>query len=182
MPSPRPLPSAPAALPLVLALLVALPAAASAPWAVGDRIEPFALEDQHGVTRRVDEATEVLLVSRDMDGGHVLEQALDGAPEGFLEERRAAYVADVSRMPGLVTRLFAIPSLRRRPYPMLLDRDGTTTARLPTAAGRGTLVFLDGLRITRVLHAATPEELARALGVPASSDEDTAGDARKEGM
>jgi hypothetical protein len=150
---------------VLLALLAALPAQAE-PWAVGERIEPFSLEDQHGTTRRVDATTRVVLFSRDMEGGDVLKRALEPAPEGFLEARGAAYVADVSRMPGLVTRLFALPSMRRRGYPMLLDRDGETTARLPDAEGKATLIFLDDLRIERVLHEARPEALRQALGVP----------------
>jgi hypothetical protein len=154
-----------------LALLAALPVRAE-PWAAGERIEPFSLEDQHGTVRHVDAGTRVVLFSRDMDGGDVLKRALEGVPEGFFAARGAAYVADISRMPGLVTRLFALPSMRRRPYPMLLDRDGATTARLPDAEGQATLIFLEDLRIERVVHAARPEELCEALGVPDAAAEE----------
>lgn len=175
--------------PRSLRLLVGLPllalfaataagsAAALEPWSVGERIEAFSLEDQHGTTRRVDEETRLVLFSRDMDGGGILERALREAPEGFLQSRGAVYVADLHRMPALVTRLVALPRLRRRPYPMLLDREGATTARLPGAEGRATLIFLEDLRVTRVLHAASPEAVARALGL--DEDPGSAGDATR---
>lgn len=141
--------------------------AGSGAWKVGAEVEPLALEDQHGTIRRVDASTRVVLFSRDMEGGEILKTALAAAPEGFLEAEDAAYVADVHRMPAIVTRLFALPSLRERPYPMLLDREGPATAPLPDAEGRATLVFLEGLRVTRILYAGTPAEVARALHLPA---------------
>jgi hypothetical protein len=149
----------------IVLLLASSAGAADAPWAVGERVEGFSLEDQHGVLRAVDADTRLVLFSRDMEGGDVLKEALADAPDGFLEARGAAYVADISRMPGLVTRLFALPSMRRRPYPMLLDREGEVTARLPGADGRATLIFLDDLRVVRVLHVATSQELRQALGM-----------------
>jgi hypothetical protein len=66
-------------------------------------------------------------------------------------------------MPGLVRRLFALPRLRRRGYPVLLDEDGSLTKDFPSAEGKGTLIELKGLRITRIRHFSAPEELEKAL-------------------
>jgi hypothetical protein len=147
-----------AALPCVLAA----PAAAE-PYAVGEKLTAFTLDDQHGEPHSVDASVDVILFSRDMDGGEVLKQGLEDAPEGYLAERKAAYVADISGMPALVARLFAVPSMRRRPYPMLLDRDGATTARLPDAPARATLIFCDDLTVTRIVHFDAPAALRAAL-------------------
>lgn len=143
-------------------MLVAVPALAE-PYAVGDAIEPFTLEDQHGEGHSVDASVKAILFSRDMDGGDLLKQGLADAPPGYLEEKGAVYVADISGMPGLIARIFAIPAMRDRPYPMLLDRDGETTARLPSAEGRATVVFLDRLTITRIVHAEEAADVRRAL-------------------
>ena len=51
-------------------------AAATEPYAVGDAIAPFTLEDQHGEDRSVDASVKVILFSRDMDGGDYLKEAL----------------------------------------------------------------------------------------------------------
>jgi hypothetical protein len=151
--------------PWIPLLLLAAPADAE-PIAVGDRLEPFALEDQHGTEHRIDASVAVILFSRDMKGGDVLEQALAATTAELLSERHALYVADISGMPRLVARLFAIPSMRRRAYPMLLDRDGSMTSRLPSVDGQATLIFSRSLEITRVLHLDTPEAVRRELGLP----------------
>jgi len=135
------------------------------PFSVGDRIEPFSLEDQHGVRHSVDESTAVILFSRDMDGGKLLKEAFAEDESDPLEGLGAAYVADISGMPKLVAKLFALPSMRRRPYSMLLDRDGTTTARLPDVEGRATLLFLDRLEIERIEHVGSVEAIRGILGI-----------------
>jgi len=151
-------------LPLAL-LLLALSAGAEGadPYAVGDEMEPFTLEDQHGEPHTVAANVALILFGRDMDGGDILKQALADAPEGLLAERKAAYVADISRMPKLVARMFALPAMRRRPYAVLLDRDGATTARLPSEEGKATLIFRDAAKITRLLHLDDPAAVRSAV-------------------
>jgi hypothetical protein len=153
----------------VLALLTAAPTAAASqgPLAVGDAIAPFELMDQHEKSHTVDAGVRVLLLSRDMDGGGVVREALErqgDAAGAFLAERSAVYVADVSRMPGLVRRMIAIPRMRGRPYPVLLDQEGTTTAALPSQAGKASVLWLDGLRLVRVEQVDTPDALLELLG------------------
>ncbi len=130
---------------------------------VGDVIEGVTLADQHGDERSVDAETRLLLVTRDMDGGRVVRGALEDAPPDFLAERGALYLADIHRMPALITRLFALPGMRRRPYPMLLDREGDVSERLPVDEGRAALLELDALRIVSVEQHDDAEALRERL-------------------
>ena len=148
--------------------------AAAEPLDVGDRIATFTLEDQHGASHTFDENVHILLFSRDMEGGKLLKEALAETPAGFLDERHAIYVSDISGMPGLVARMIAIPRMRDRAYPMWLDRDGEATARLPDEEGKATLVFCRDRAITRIEHLATAEEVRALLEPsvpPATGDE-----------
>ena len=148
------------------AMLVAKAAFAES-YAVGDEIEPFTLQDQHGESRSVDASVKVILFSRDMKGGDVLKQGLaDVAPE-YLSGKKAVYVADISGMPRLIARIFAIPAMRKRPYSMLLDRDGEATVRLPDVEGQATLIFLDRLTVQRIVHVTEAPAVRRELENPA---------------
>jgi hypothetical protein len=130
---------------------------------VGDTIPTFTLDDQHGVTREVGHSVRAIVFSRDMDGGDFIKQTLKDKDGAYLADRELVYVADISGMPALVTRMFALPSMRRRSYPLLLDRDGTRTAELPDVAGEATLIRLDALRVTGIQHFDSAEKLAEAL-------------------
>ena len=150
-----------------LALLTLCAAAGADPLGVGDRVSPFQLDDPHDAVHEIDDSVRAIVFSRDMDGGDFIKQAMKGRDGEFLSERGLVYIADISGMPALVTRLFALPSMRRRGYPLLLDRDGSLTADLPDAAGQATRIRLDSLRVTRVAHFDASETLAAALsGLP----------------
>jgi len=158
--------------PLLVAVLLAGGAVAQGPQIVPDRLAAFELADQHGAAHRVDGSVRVLVLSRDMDGGAVVRGALERQGEAaaaFLAERGAVYVADVSRMPGLVRSLIAIPRMRGRPYAVLLDTTGETTAALPSQEGRATVLWLEDLRPVRVELLDSPDALLERLGeLPAS--------------
>jgi hypothetical protein len=146
---------------LVLSVTLALfgGAAGAEPYAVGDRIDPFTLDDQHGEPHRVDESVALVLFGRGMTSDKIVKEALEDADADSLRSRQVVYVAEIKGMPKLVAKLFALPSMRRRPYPMLLDRDGQTTARFPDLAGTVTVLHLDRLQLTRVEYLAEPAEL-----------------------
>jgi hypothetical protein len=144
--------------------LLALAVASAAPYGVGSVIPALTLEDQHGDRAQVDEGTRILVVTRDMDAGDIVKAALGDADQQFLDQRRAVYVADISGMPALIARMIGVPRMQKRPYRVLLDRDGSVTRDLPHVAGKPTVVVVEKLRITRIEHPATAEELRKALG------------------
>lgn len=147
----------------VLAALLLASGTLAAGWVEGDTIRPVALEDQHGRRGEIDERVRVLLFTRDMGGGGVVKEALADADQAFLDARGVVYVADIGGMPAMISRLFALPAMRKRPYRVLVDRDGSATREFPRAEGKATVILLDRLRVMRVSYAASAAELKAAL-------------------
>jgi hypothetical protein len=139
-------------------------AAGAEPYQVGSVLPPLELPDPHGEAHALDASTRVILFSRDMDGGGVIQDALAADGAALLERQHAVYIADVSRMPGLVRRWIAKPRMRARPYRMLIDEEGEATADFPSLPERPTLLFLESRRVVRIEHPATPAELLDVLG------------------
>ncbi|HMM74381.1 MAG TPA: FAD/FMN-containing dehydrogenase [Gammaproteobacteria bacterium] len=152
---------------LCFLLLSCLPALAATPVQVGDRLDAFTLADQHGKPRQVDEATKLLLFSRDMKANKLARAAFRPKPAQYLPEAQAAYVIDVSGMPRFVTDNFAIPKMQKYGYPILLDREAGTTAALPSQKGQVTLIRLERLSITGIDYATTASALNRAVDAAA---------------
>jgi hypothetical protein len=155
-------------LPICLVAVAACLGSAQAdePYIVGDQMTEIALEDQHGVTARVDGDTRHVLFTRDMDAGDVVKSALADNGAALLEIGDTVYVADISGMPSLVRRIFALPKMRKREYSMLLDIDGEATRRIPADSGSATLIGLDAMKITSVRYFADTDELETALEAP----------------
>ena len=149
---------------LLAALLLATTAHA-AQLAVGDAMPPLVLEDQHGKAGSIAGAR-VVVISRDMEAGDVVKKSLAGRDQAFLDQHGIVYVANISGMPAVVTRLFAMPRMRKRPYRMLLDRDGNATKDVPAVAGRPTVLAVDDGRVVRVSQPGDPGTLAADLTSP----------------
>jgi hypothetical protein len=84
----------------------------------------------------VSEATRVLLLTRDMDAGGFVREALAEDGAACLDRAGAVYVADVHRVPGVIRRIVAIPRMRTRPYPVLLDTERRRPLASRPARGR----------------------------------------------
>lgn len=155
---------------LVLASLLILPSLALAddeavvrPLVVGAAVPPITLLDQHDVPGEVPGDARVLLFSRSMTAAKILEKALADNGPAELAGAKAIVVSDIARMPGLVTRLIALPAMRRRSYRMLLDREGTLTASYPSVEDQVTWIRCDGGKVTQIEYFDSVEGLQAAL-------------------
>lgn len=129
----------------------------------GDVLLLVPLRDQHDRASQIGPSTAMVLFTRDMDGGALAKEALADGGRQALEAARAVYVSDVSRMPSLIRSMFALPALRRRLYPVVLDETGYATAALPHRPGTVTILQLNDLHITSVSFAASSAEVRAAV-------------------
>ncbi|MCO6059479.1 FAD/FMN-containing dehydrogenase [Pseudomonas sp. MOB-449] len=153
---------------ICLGLMLSLVVTCSQALEVGERLTPWTLLDQYEQPYSLDDGLQLLLVARDMAGGKLLKAALEGQPKGYLEARHAVFVADISRMPSLVSSLFAIPAMRDYNYRVLLDRESRVASRYPAGEARvlwlrldrGTLIeqeeFSDAAALRKALESFTP--------------------------
>jgi len=75
-----------------------------------------------------------------MDASKLVQQAFGAASTDRMADAGVLYVADVSKMPAMVGKLFAKPKMRKLPYRIALDEDGALTANWPRAAGQVTVI------------------------------------------
>jgi hypothetical protein len=135
---------------------------------VGERLPGWTLSDQFDKPYTLEDNLQILLVARSMAGAKLLGAALEGRPKGYLEARRALFVADISRMPGLIGRLFAIPAMRDYSYRVLLDREaqvvpqyaapetGVLWLQLEHGVLRGRKVFTEAAALRAALEQVVP--------------------------
>lgn len=148
---------------LGLLMLLPLVGAQAAPLAVGDTLQPFTITDQHGKPAQVDQATRLLMFSRDMTANKLAKAAFSQKPAQYLPDAHALYAIDVSGMPKFVTKTFAIPKMQKYVYRIFLDRDASVTTGLPAKKALVTLVHLDQLKVTAIDYASTADALTRAV-------------------
>lgn len=133
--------------------------------AVGQPLPDNSFVDQFDATHDLD-GCDRLLFAPDRAASDIANSVLSGAGLDEVARQGSCYVADVSAMPTVITKLFAIPAMRDYPYPVLLDRDGTGTTGWPGQPGQLTVMHVADGRIQRLTFAASA---AQALDALASS-------------
>ena len=151
-------------------LLLCLLSTAALALEPGERLAPWTLLDQFDAPYTLNDETRILLVARDMDGAKLVNAALEGKPKGYLDERQAVFLADVSRMPGVIATLFALPKMRDYNYRILLDRDARIAPRYLAGEGEVLWLQLDGLQIVSQQVFTHTDDLRQALEAQAITD------------
>ena len=147
------------------AVLLASLGVSAAPLEPGVLLPTLALSDQHDKPLALGLGTKQLLFAADKAASDRVNEVLSAQEPGFVGRNGIAYVADISAMPAMVTRMFALPKLRALPFPVGLVRDAALTAALPRQPGQVTVLDLDQGVITRIRHAADAQALRLALGL-----------------
>ncbi|QXH61279.1 FAD/FMN-containing dehydrogenase [Pseudomonas azerbaijanorientalis] len=130
---------------------------------VGERLAPWTLLDQFDQAFTLDSRTQTLLVARSMEAAKLVDAALQGQPEGYLEARHAVFLADIQRMPRLIAKMFAVPAMRDYSYRVMLDRDGRVAPRYPGAVDKVLWLQLKDGRLMAQHEYATAAQLREAL-------------------
>lgn len=135
----------------LLTLYLAVCGATAAPLNVGDAMPKYDLTDQHGTAHTLSPDTRWVVMSFDMSQSKNLHQWLEKTPD-FLTQRKVEYVADISPMPAIITRLFAGPKMQRYPFPIILATDEAFHETYPAEEGSYLLIELDDQQTIRELH------------------------------
>ncbi|HSH83752.1 MAG TPA: hypothetical protein VK979_01130 [Guyparkeria sp.] len=112
------------------------------PLGVGEPFPSWELEDQFKKTHQLPGAAKLIVFSRSKAADDELSALLGELAGPALRAGELIYLSDISRMPGLVTRLVALPALRDRDYPVVLVHDKGQTERLAAEDGCYTLFRL----------------------------------------
>ncbi|MBB6523656.1 hypothetical protein [Pseudoteredinibacter isoporae] len=131
---------------LVASLLCALPLLAMADLKVGDRFPDIEFEDQFDVKQKIEPTDTLVLMSFEKDVSEKVNEFLVKKDSEFLESNNSRYIADISGMPGLITKMFALPKMRDYNYRLLLIKEEKNTEYFEQAKGQLTVYTLkDGL-------------------------------------
>lgn len=121
------------------------------------------LADQFDKIQNVDENTKVLIFAHDMEGNDIVEKAFEPYDGAKLAELNVVFLADISGMPSLIGKLFALPAMRDRAYPIMLDREGTLGKKFTVKEDHVTVMYLDKLAIQQSKLVASSEQLTSLL-------------------
>ena len=130
----------------------AVAAAMAAEPGPADPLQAAEFTDQWDQPQALDENTRWLVVAQGMDAGDIVEEVFTHLNVSDPGTRGLLYLADISGMPGLITRFIALPAMRDFAFPMALIREEGVleTMDLPLGAPEAvTVLELNGLQVVQ---------------------------------
>ncbi len=137
--------------------------AQTAPLRTGDSLPALKLSDQHDKPAAIPADLRQLIFAADKEGSALVTDWLDKQPADWLVRTKRVYLADIHKMPGLVTRMFALPKLREKPYQIVLGREEADLAVFPRKKDCVTLLPLDAGKLGQASFACDANALQAAL-------------------
>ena len=126
---------------------------------IGDSTPTFDIKDQFEKAQKISPDTKTILVAGDKDTGTILKEYLLAQDKGFLEANKASYIADISGMPSLISKWFAIPKMQKYPFLVLLV-DEEQTKSFTKKEDHITVYTLTDGKVSDIKFIKTAEELA----------------------
>lgn len=107
---------------LLLLPLFALFLSASG-FEVNQNIGSFSLPNQFDEKQTVDNSIKTIVVSFEKDTGKDVNEFLSSKDKDFLKKHDAVFIANISGMPSIITKMFALPKMRDYKHSVLLIYD-----------------------------------------------------------
>lgn len=139
-------------------------AVSAAPLTTGESLPELKLPDQHGDSHTLSNGNMVLFAP-DKGAGELAHEVLNHTDKIEMATKGIVFISDISRMPTLVARMFALPAMRKYPYLVLLGYEKEDTAMFPRQKGRVTVLHIKAGKVSRIEYANSPEGLAGMIGI-----------------
>ncbi|MEM0909352.1 MAG: hypothetical protein AAGJ37_00140 [Pseudomonadota bacterium] len=149
----------------LVSMLIGISLSSLANVKIGDEIILPALKDQFEQTQQLQTDTKWLLFAHDMDGTNIARDALDGQTAESMNNAGIQFFADISGMPGLISKFIAMPRLQKLPYSIALARDKEQLVSIPREDDKTTVVKLNEGRIEAITIADSATEIKGMLAL-----------------
>lgn len=90
---------------------------------LNEKIEHFSLPDQFNKMHTIPDNVQMIIVSFEKDTGKMVNEFLESKQADFLQKHNAVFIANISGMPSIITKLFALPKMRDYKHTILLIYD-----------------------------------------------------------
>lgn len=133
------------------------------PAVVGTSLPARTMLDANAHAVHLDASVQAVVFTADKQASAWVHPVLAEWGAVALAQHRVIVLADISAMPALITRMFALPKLRELPFSLGLVQDAAQTADLPRQPGQATLIQLKGLDVTDIRFLPDAAALQAAL-------------------
>lgn len=119
--------------------------------------------DQHGNLQTIPSETKYLIFASDMDASKIIHPYLLELKQEGMNSKKLTFLADIYKMPKIITKMIALPKMREYPYRIHLIQDEVRGNFFPKEKGKLIILNLENYKIQKISKASSKEELEKLL-------------------
>lgn len=127
-------------------------------------IQDLDYEDQFEKRVKIPKSTRLMILTYEKDQGAIVNDLLAEQNPTYLKKQDALFIADISKMPSLITMMFALPKMQKFKYPIYLNYGERFARMFPAKKEKITLLYFNTQGyISDIVYISTKEGLKKAL-------------------
>jgi hypothetical protein len=139
----------------LLLLSIAFPAFSAVK--VGDQVSAIKIQNQFEETAELTADTQWIIFSSDMKAAKLLTEYLSEENAKKTDLSKTLIISDISKMPGMISKMFAIPKMKKYAFKLALDKTGEATKDFPRQEGSLTVIKVAQFKVESIEQLSSSE-------------------------
>ena len=128
-----------------------------------NQLNNFKYETPQGRQMKIPKSTELVVIAFEKDSGALVNEFLDTQDPFYMPKRRAVFIADINKMPTIITNMFALPKLQKYKHLIYLHYEDKFQNSIPHKEEQITLLRIKDAKVESIGYVSTKEELKAAI-------------------
>jgi len=107
--------------------------------------------------------SKTVLIAFDKDTGALVNEYLDTQNKYFLQRKKAIFIADINKMPTVITNMFALPKLRKYKHLIYLHYSEKFESFVPKKTDMISVLKFEDKKLKSISYISTKAELAKVF-------------------
>ena len=127
------------------------------------KLNEFKYVTPQGNEIKIPKDVKLIIVSFEKDTGALVNEYLNTKSPDYLQKHNSIFIADINKMPSVITKMFALPKLRKYKHPMYLNYDEKFEQSILGKEEMVTLLHVENSVIKHISFIVRKEELKAAI-------------------
>lgn len=127
------------------------------------RLNEFKYVTPNDAAVKIPKDVKLVIISHEKGTGVLVNEYLEAKNEDYLQKNHVVFIADINKIPSLITKMVALPKLRKYKHPIYINYDERFEEMVPSKENMVTLVHVENSIIKNISYISTKEELKKAI-------------------
>ena len=127
------------------------------------KLNKFKYETPNANEIKIPKGIKLIVVSFEKETGAFINGYLNSQSPNYLKVHDAVFIADINNIPSIITKMFALPKLRKYKHPIYINYDEKFQDIVPSKEEMVTLIHVKESVVTDISYISNAEELKMAI-------------------